>query len=138
MQNKYIIIFKDITDGFMDLKNINSLSSILEGNKELRNHLSFFLQNSLSNESNQAIMQMYNSLMGFDIFEASYSNHHLLEYKYRNGLQLRKKIEAENLDLETYIKDKYKNNNIRIYYVTKDIYINLMSIIKECIEWQYK
>lgn len=133
MPNKYIIIFKDITEGFMDLKNINDLADIFESSKELRKNFSFFLQNNASNESNQAIMQMYNSLIGFDIFKGSYSNHRLLEYKYRNGLQLRKKIESENIDLETYLKNKYKDDNLKIYYVTKNIYKELMQIIKECI-----
>lgn len=133
MPNKYIIIFKDITEGFMDLKNINDLADIFESSKELRKNFSFFLQNNASNESNQAIMQMYNSLIGFDIFKGSYWNHRLLEYKYRNGLQLRKKIESENIDLETYLKNKYKDDNLKIYYVTKNIYKELMQIIKECI-----
>lgn len=133
MPNKYIIIFKDITEGFMDLKNINDLADIFESSKELRKKFSFFLQNNASNESNQAIMQMYNSLIGFDIFKGSYSKHRLLEYKYRNGLQLRKKIESENIDLETYLKNKYKGDNLKIYYVTKNIYKELMQIIKECI-----
>lgn len=133
MQNKYIIIFNDITEGFMNLKNINDLAEIFKNSKEMKKRCSFFLQNNVSIESNQAIMQMYNSLVGFDIFKGAYSNHRLLEYKYRNGLQLRKKIESENIDLETYLKNEYKDSNLKIYYITKNIYKELMKILKECV-----
>lgn len=133
MQNNYIIIFKDITEGFMDLAKINFIADILKKHKDLKNHLSFFLENNLKEESNQAIMQMYNRLLGYDIFKGSYSNHHFLEYNYRNEFQLRKKLELQSIDLETYLKNKYQNTKIKTYYVTKDIYKELMSILKECI-----
>ena len=91
-ENKNIIIFKNITEGFMNLKYINSLANIFDKKKELKDKFVFILQNNASNEANQAIMQMFNKLMGFKIFVAASSNGQLLEYKPLNELQLKHKI----------------------------------------------
>ena len=69
--NKNIIIFKNITEGFMNLKYINSLAEIFDKKKELKDKFVFILENNASNEVNQAIMQMFNKLIGFNIFVAA-------------------------------------------------------------------
>lgn len=131
MENKVVIIFKDLTSGFMDLEKINYLADILNGNKILRKKMVFVLDNNSTNEANQALMQMYNSLMGFDIFIGAYSNNSFLEYKHLNQLELRKKIISFKGDFNEFLAKKYNNYNIKTYTITNDIYINLLSIIKE-------
>lgn len=130
MSNKYIIVFKDITEGFMDLKYINYLADIFEKKSELKEKIVFILDNDASCSSNQAIMQMYNSLIGFDVFKAAFIGDKMLEYKYLNGLQLRKKIACQEGDFRTYIDEKYKNDKVQIYTIESDLYKSLLSIIK--------
>lgn len=131
MVDKHLVIFKDITSGFMNLDCINYLADIFEKNSELKNKITFILQNDVSNDNNQILMQMYNSLIGFDIFEASFSNDTLLRYKHLNGLQLRKKVEPEKKDLNEYLKEEYKNYNLKMHIIEDNVYENILSIIKE-------
>ena len=126
MTDKHIIIFKNITDGFMNLEKINNLADIFELNPTLKDKIIFILDNNNSNESNQALMQMYNSLIGFDVFKASLKQKSLLEYKHLNNLQLRKKMIPKEIDLDKYIKEKYNNCNIKKYNITDDIYKNIL------------
>ena len=128
MQNKHVIIFKNITDGFMNLEYINYLAELFSKEPSLKNKITFILDNNLSLESNQALMQMYNQLIGFDIFEAAYSNGKLLEYKELNQLQLRREVKAISLDLSDYLDNKY--SNFKKYFIENSIYENVLSIIK--------
>ena len=68
MEDKIIIIFKDLISGFMNLDKINYFADILKNNKSISEKLVFVLDNNSTNEANQALMQMYNSLLGFDVF----------------------------------------------------------------------
>lgn len=129
MADKHLVIFKDITSGFMNLDCINYLADIFEKNSELKNKITFILQNDVSNDNNQILMQMYNSLIGFDIFDAAFSNDTLLKFKHLNGLQLRKKVETEKKDLNEYLDEEYKNYNLHI--IENNVYENILSIIKE-------
>lgn len=131
MPKKYIVVFKNITNGFMDLEVINYLAALFTKNKTLKDKITFCLDNDVSHDSNQAIMQMYNSLIGFDIFELAHSNQQLLEYKPLNQLQLRKGLTAKNMDLNSYLNEKYKNYETKIYTIENNIYQNLLSIIEE-------
>lgn len=131
MPNKNIIVFKNITTGFMNLEYINYLADIFSKKEELKDKFTFILQNDVSKESNQAIMQMYNKLIGFDIFSAAFSKGSLLEYKELNELQLRGKIKAENIELNEFLKNKYKDYKINLHVIENNIYQNILSIIKE-------
>ena len=135
-KNKNIIVFKNLTEGFMNLKYINFLVDTLSVNKELQESYVFVLDNDNSNEKNQALMQMYNSLMGFNIFVCAYSNGELLEFKRLNGLQLRRKVESKKMDLKEFLNDKYKDYNIIVHVVENDLYQNIMRIIKEDLKCQ--
>ncbi len=137
MPNKKIIIFKNLTTGFMNLKYINYLADVLSKNNGLRENLVFILDNSASNESNQAIMQMYNKLLGYNIFSVAYSNGEILEYRELNDLELRKKINGINIELNSFLKEKYKDYNTEIHIIENDIYENILSIIGEDVQWQY-
>ena len=129
--NKNIIIFKNITEGFMNLKYINSLANIFDKKKELKDRFVFILQNNASNEANQAIMQMFNKLMGFNIFVAASSNGQLLEYKPLNELQLKHKINGIDISLQEYLENKYKGYQLNTHIVENDVYRNIISIIEE-------
>ena len=129
--NKNIIIFKNITEGFMNLRYINSLAEIFDKKKELKDKFIFILENNASNEVNQAIMQMFNKLIGFNLFVAASSNGQLLEYKPLNELQLRHKIEGVEISLQEYLSNKYKDYQLNTHIVEKDIYQNIISIIEE-------
>lgn len=129
--NKNIIIFKNITEGFMNLKYINSLANIFDKKKELKDKFVFVLQNNASNEANQAIMQMFNKLMGFNIFVAASSNGQLLEYKPLNELQLKHKINGIDIYLQEYLENKYKGYQLNTHIVENDVYRNIISIIEE-------
>lgn len=131
MLNKNIIIFKNITEGFMNLKYINFLADTFAIDKELKDKYVFVLDNDSTNEENQALMQMYNALMGFDIFVCSYSNGELLEYKRLNGLQLRRKIEGKKEELNDYLNNKYKDYKMNVHVVDNNLYQSIMTIIKE-------
>lgn len=131
MPNKNIIVFKNITTGFMNLEYINYLANIFSKKEELKDKFTFILQNDVSKESNQAIMQMYNKLIGFDIFSAAFSKGCLLEYKELNELQLRGKIKAKNIELNEFLKNKYKDYKINLHIIENNIYQNILSIIKE-------
>lgn len=137
MADKYIIIFKNKTNGFMNLENINNLADIFELNPILKNKIGFILENEENKENNQALMQMYNTLIGFDIFKASYQENSLLIYKHLNKLQLKKELITQNITINDYLKDKYDNHNLKKYEITEDIYKNIFMIIKEIIKWQY-
>ena len=129
--NKNIIIFKNITEGFMNLKYINSLAEIFDKKKELKDKFVFILENNASNEVNQAIMQMFNKLIGFNIFVAASSNGQVLEYKPLNELQLKHKIEGVEISLQDYLNNKYKDYQLNTHIVENDIYQNIISIIEE-------
>lgn len=130
-ENKNIIIFKNITEGFMNLKYINSLANIFDKKKELKDKFVFILQNNASNEANQAIMQMFNKLMGFKIFVAASSNGQLLEYNPLNELQLKHKINGIDISLQEYLENKYKGYQLNTHIVENDVYRNIISIIEE-------
>ena len=130
-ENKNIIIFKNITEGFMNLKYINSFANIFDKKKELKDKFVFILQNNASNEANQAIMQMFNKLMGFKIFVAASSNGQLLEYKPLNELQLKHKINGIDISLQEYLENKYKGYQLNTHIVENDVYRNIISIIEE-------
>ena len=115
MQNKHVIIFKNITDGFMNLEYINYLAELFSKEPSLKNKITFILDNNLSLESNQALMQ-------------TYSNGKLLEYKELNQLQLRREVKAISLDLSDYLDSKY--SNFKKYFIENSIYENVLSIIK--------
>ena len=129
--NKHIIIFKNITKGFMNLKYINSLANIFDKKKDLKDKFVFILQNSASNEENQAIMQMFNKLIGFNFFIAASSNGQVLEYKPLNELQLKHKIDGVEITLQDYLNNKYKDYQLNTHIVENDIYRNIISIIEE-------
>lgn len=130
-ENKNIIIFKNITEGFMNLKYINSLAEIFDKKKELKDKFVFILENNASNEVNQAIMQMFNKLMGFKIFVAASSNGQLLEYNPLNELQLKHKINGIDISLQEYLENKYKGYQLNTHIVENDVYRNIISIIEE-------
>lgn len=130
MSNKYIIVFKNITEGFMDLKHINYLADVFQ-KKKLKEELIFILDNDANSSKNQAIMQMYNSLIGFDVFKAAFMGKKMLEYKHLNGLQLKKEIPCQEIDFHTYINERYNSDKIMLYTIESDLYKNLLSIIKE-------
>ena len=129
--NKNIIIFKNIIEGFMNLRYINSLAEIFDKKKELKDKFIFILENNASNEVNQAIMQMFNKLIGFNLFVAASSNGQLLEYKPLNELQLRHKINGEEISLQEYLSNKYKDYQLNTHIVEKGIYQNVIPIIEE-------
>lgn len=131
MEDKIIIIFKDLISGFMDLDKINYIADILKNNKSISEKLVFVLDNNSTNEANQALMQMYNSLLGFDVFVGAYANNSFLEYKHLNQLELRKKISTEKYNLNDFLIKKYNKYNIKTHIIKDNIYINLLSIIKE-------
>lgn len=137
MVSKNIIIFKNLTEGFMNLDGINYLADIFSKDESLKNRFTFILDNEVSNESNQAIMQMFNKLIGFDIFEAASSKGQLLEYKELNQLQLRNEIKANNISLDEFLDSKYKNSNIKKHIVEKNIYESILTIIKGELECLY-
>ena len=131
MLNKNIIIFKNITEGFMNLKYINFLADTFALDKELKNKYVFVLDNDSTSEENQALMQMYNALMGFDIFVCASCSGELLEYKRLNGLQLRRKIKTKKEDLMAYLNNRYSDCVTKIHVVENNLYQSIMTIIKE-------
>lgn len=136
MADKYVIIFKNLTSGFMNLENINYLAKLFQNNEHLKEKIVFILDNDSSCNSNQALMQMFNSLMGFNLFIGAYSNNAILEYKQLNQFELGKKIEAVPCDLNEFIKNKL-NYKIKTYIISTEIYKNLLPIIKEIINGSF-
>ena len=130
---KHIIIFKNLTSGFMNLDYINYLTNIFSSNKKYKERISFILDNDASLGQNQTIMQMYNFLLGFEIFEAAHNNGMILKYKELNGIEIKKKINGKKQELNNYIKEKYGNKKIKIHIVNKNIYLNILLIVKEMI-----
>ncbi len=133
MVDKYIVVFKDITSGFMCLECINYLADVFTKIPNLKNKVVFILQNDVSQNNNQAIMQMYNTLIGVDIFKAASSKGTLLRYKHLNGLQLRKKVESEKKELNEFLQEEYKNCTLKMYIIEDHLYENILSIIKEAL-----
>ena len=129
MVDKHIVVFKNITTGFMNIEHISYVAEIFKRRPELKSKISFILENNESLETNQNLMRIYNNLIGFDIFIAAASNGNVLEYKKLNEFQSKKKFIGIKLDLDKYLNEKY--GKIKKIIVESNIYSSILSIIQE-------
>lgn len=127
-----VIIFKDITAGFMNIDEILDIQNRID-KKSIRDKLCFCLMNSATLEKNQTIMQMFNGLIGFDIFKYAVADDKLVKYKFLQDNQLRKEnITAEEFnfdDFENFLKNDLKQQKLKFTIIENEIFKNLKKII---------
>lgn len=133
MEKHYnVIIFKDITSGFMNADKIINLAKKFEKNQNLKESTIFVLLNNSTIEKNQSIMQMFNGLIGLDIFKFAFADNKAIKYNFLEDRKLCKEnIITQELNsnlLKQFLQTELQTKNIKYLVIEDDVWKGIEKI----------